>query len=397
MHADATRRAIVRLALAAFASAAGMRLCDPLLPAIGRSFEVGTGDASVVITVFAVAYGLLQLVYGPLGDRFGKFRLVTLATAACTVTTLACAQAESLAQLSAARLAAGATSAAIIPLSLAWIGDNVPYAQRQAVIARFLFGQISGLICGQVAAGLLAESFGWRSPFVVLAAVFAGTWLLLWIEARRSKSPGTPAGADASRAVDRPPAGGMRAVLAMPWPKRVLVTVFLEGWAVFGALAFVASHLHHALGLTLAQAGLAVAVFGIGGIVYVVNVARLVGRLGEGGLVRAGGMLLAAAFVAIALAPSWPFAAAAIGLVGLGYYMIHNTLQTQATQMAPEARGASMALFASTFFLGQSLGVALYAPVVDRFGAQPAFVGSAVLLVLLGWRHARRMQARATA
>ena len=54
--------------------------------------------------------------------------------------------------------------------------------------------------------------------------------------------------------------------------------------------------------------------------------------------------------------------------------MLHNTLQTHATQMLPEARGTAVAGFSSALFLGQSAGVALAAPIVDRAGAPPVFV-----------------------
>jgi predicted MFS family arabinose efflux permease len=49
--------------------------------------------------------------------------------------------------------------------------------------------------------------------------------------------------------------------------------------------------------------------------------------------------------------------------------MLHNTLQTNATQMAPEARGAAVSLFACCFFVGQTVGVALTAVLVERYGS----------------------------
>ena len=78
-------RSIALLALAGFASAASMRVCDPLLPKLAETFQATPGDAAHAISAFAIAYGLLQLVYGPLGDRYGKRRVIALATAACTL------------------------------------------------------------------------------------------------------------------------------------------------------------------------------------------------------------------------------------------------------------------------------------------------------------------------
>jgi MFS transporter, YNFM family, putative membrane transport protein len=65
-------RALPLLAWAGFASMMSMRLCDAMLPALAQTFGTQPVDAARVISAFAVAYGLLQLAYGPLGDRFGK-------------------------------------------------------------------------------------------------------------------------------------------------------------------------------------------------------------------------------------------------------------------------------------------------------------------------------------
>ena len=64
--------------------------------------------------------------------------------------------------------------------------------------------------------------------------------------------------------------------------------------------------------------------------------------------------------------------------------MLHNTLQTNATQMAPEARGLAVSLFAFVLFCGQSVGVALAAPVMDRYGARPIFLVAVVVILALG-------------
>lgn len=72
-----TRRSVLLLSFATFASMAAQRLCDAMLPELSRVFSVTLAEAAQVISVFAVVYGLCQLFYGPLGDRLGKFRIVT--------------------------------------------------------------------------------------------------------------------------------------------------------------------------------------------------------------------------------------------------------------------------------------------------------------------------------
>ena len=146
------RGAIVALSVAAFGSGMSLRVMDAMLPRLAAEFSLNLGAAASVITVFAVAYGLAQLLFGPLGDRFGKYRVVALGCLACALTTLACALAPSFGLLLLARTLAGATAASIIPLSMAWIGDVIAYERRQPVLARFLIGQILGL-SGGVALG----------------------------------------------------------------------------------------------------------------------------------------------------------------------------------------------------------------------------------------------------
>jgi predicted MFS family arabinose efflux permease len=71
-------------------------------------------------------------------------------------------------------------------------------------------------------------------------------------------------------------------------------------------------------------------------------------------------------------------------LAGLGFYMLHNTLQVQATQMAPAARGTAVTLFASSLFFGQSMGVLLMAKSVDMDWLAYAFSAAALGVVVLG-------------
>ncbi len=71
-------------------------------------------------------------------------------------------------------------------------------------------------------------------------------------------------------------------------------------------------------------------------------------------------------------------------MLGLGFYMIHNTLQTIATQVAPEARGAAVSLFATSFFVAQAAGVYVGGIGIDRVGAAPLFGGAAIIAGVLG-------------
>jgi predicted MFS family arabinose efflux permease len=379
-------RPIAALSFGACGSAAALRVCDPLLPHFAREYGIGVGTAGQTVTAFAIAYGLLQLAYGPIGDRYGKYRVVTLATLGCAVTSLLCAIAPTFEWLVGARVLAGATAGALIPLSMAWIGDTVPYERRQAVLARFLIGQMFGIAMGQVLGGLGADQLGAGPVFLTLAVWFAAAAALMWRFAPRRETRG-----------QRPQGGIVQrfaAVFAVGWARVILLTVFAEGILLFGALAFVPTHLHRRHGLPLTLAGVIVMLYGVGGLAYAAMSPMLVRRLGESGLARGGAVLLAACLVIVAFTSQPVVAALACFAAGLGFYMLHNTLQVNATQMVPAQRGSSLALFAATLFVGQAAGVSLAGALVERMGTAPVIAGAAALLVLVGLAFASARKAK---
>ncbi|MFN9771834.1 MAG: MFS transporter [Burkholderiales bacterium] len=372
------------------ASMASIRIADPMLPALARDFGGEPAGAAATITLFALAYGTMQLVWGPLGDRVGKLRVIAWAALAATLGSLACALAPTLAWLAGARLATGACCAAIIPLAIAYVGDTVDYSVRQATLARLSTGTLTGMIAGQVLGGAAADTVGWRVAFVVLAAVFLVTGTAaLRMQARLAGAarPVPPGAATTAISLLR----GWHAGLAGGWSRRVIGFALVEGALMFGALAFVPTWLHERAGLSLAAAGGAVAAMGAGGLAYAAFASRLIPLLGERGTLTLGGALVALGLAALAASPAaglgtptWIVAIAACGVAGVGFYMLHNTMQTLATQLAPHARATAIGLFAVALFVGQSVGVSVAAPVGAALGHAAVIAAAGVAMAVLG-------------
>jgi len=389
----ATRRSVLLLSFATFASMAAQRLCDAMLPELTRTFSVSLAQAAQVISVFAVVYGLCQLFYGPLGDRLGKFRIVTWATLFCSVGSVLAIFAGSLDMLVLARVLVALGAAAIIPLSLAWIGDAVAYELRQETLARVGLGTTLGITGGQLLGGLFSDTLGWRWAFAFMTVLFGVVGLLLLRDGQRQRAAptGTP-----------PPAPEVRrgyvaqalSIVTGRWSRIVLIVALIEGAAGFGVLAIWASHLHQELGLSLSASGAIVALFGLGGMLYMALARWLIPRLGEQGLARGGVLLLGLSALVIALTPHWGPALPASLLAGFGFFMFHNTMQTNATQMAPAARGTAVSLFASALFLGQSIGVLLAAALLTRIGSSAVILLGSAVLVAVGLFFASALRRR---
>jgi MFS transporter, YNFM family, putative membrane transport protein len=377
------------LAVAGFASQAQVRVTDSLLPQIAADFHTTIGVAATVVTSYAIAHGSIQLIIGPFGDRLGKYRAVAIMCALGAVLVALCGLAASLPQLALARFTTGAAGGWIIPLSMAYVGDVTPYELRQTILGRYLTGQILGQLSGQALGGVLGDLMGWRNVFFVLAGIFALAAAGLVFElltnplTRPSRHPDEKA---------RSFFADYAAVLTTPFARIVILAAFIENVLVWGAFAYIGAHLRANFGLSFTLIGLSVGFFGIGGLIYAALVKTFVYRLGQVRLAIAGGFVIATGYVALSLAPVWWLAPFGTVAIGLGFYMLHNTLQTNATQMTPQARGTAVALFSSAIFVGQTAGVAAGALIIDRLGAVPLFVATAAALPVLAIWFARQLK-----
>ncbi|GAC1606122.1 MAG: MFS transporter [Ramlibacter sp.] len=388
--ADTPRAPVTLLATAAFFTGAALRICDSLLPRLARDFDVTPGAAGRVIIGYSIAYGLVQLLSGSLGDRYGKGRLVCLALFGSAAGSLACAFAPGFDSLVGLRVAWGMAGAGVIPLSMAWIGDAVPYDERQATLARFLLGTLSGMMAGQLAGGLFADAApGFRGAFLTLSVGYAVVAVLMLAQLRRSPKV-------APRAAGSPGiARQLRSVLEVRWARVVFAACFAEGVFLLGPLSFLPAYLHQRHQLSLTTASALISLYAVGGLVYAITARPIVRRFGEWRMVLAGGFVMGAGYLAWAMSPSWQSAGPIALLVGFGTYLFHSTLQTHATQMAPASRGTAVALFAFCLFIGQALGVSMAGWSFDRFGPLPMLLGPATALPLAGWAFSRTLRRHA--
>lgn len=378
------RRVLAMYGPAVFAGALAVRVMDPLVVEVATDFGTTAAQAALLGTAFTLPFALVQPILGPVADSVGKRRVVTICVALLVVLLLASALAASLGWLMAFRALSGAAAGGMMPLTLAIMGDAVPLAYRQLALSRILVFGISGQIAGGAIAGPVAAVAGWRGVLVLCAAAaVAGLFALLAASRGAAAEPVTRY--DPVVAAKR-----YRAIVQNPAALPLFATVAAEGGLVFGSFPFLAPlFLERGIGGT-AEAGFAIGAFGLGGLGYAAMARPLLMRFGQAGVVRIGGALGCLALAGFALAPALWVAVAAGFLLGMAFYMIHNAIQTRATELSQQFRGSAVSLHAFSFFAGQSLG-----PIAFGLGAATVGLGvslglAAGLLAGLAWLLARR-------
>jgi predicted MFS family arabinose efflux permease len=369
-------RLLLALQAAVFMVSAEARVIAPLLPAIALDFQTSVAAAGLLITAYTIPYGLFQLVYGPLADRFSRQRVMGVALGLFSLGTFLSGFGPTMPALYLLRLATGAAAAGVIPIALAYVGDAVPYRERQAALGRVVSVAALGGVLSAALGGVIASLVSWRTLFIGYGLLaLAVSAVLLRLPVVRLRAPKSrPAGL----------LGPYRAVFRLAGRRAVALygLVFFEGMVATSTSGYLGALLFERDGLSYATIGGLLTLNGLASIVAARGVGRLVARFNERGMLVIGGVLMALSYLLVALQPFWLFFPLGMFAGGAGFVIAHSTLQTRATELVPELRGTAVALFAFSLFLGGGLGTSLAGLTIDRFGYVAALLGTAALLAL---------------
>jgi predicted MFS family arabinose efflux permease len=139
-------------------------------------------------------------------------------------------------------------------------------------------------------------------------------------------------------------------------------------------------------------AGVVIAGFGVGGVIYTFMVAWLLAHIGERRLMAAGGTAMGLCLIVIALRMPWPVEFLNFIVLGFGFYLLHGCIQVYVTELAPAARGSATAAHSLFFFLGQAAGPVVYGIGLETVGISAVLLTGAVALAATGWICALQMR-----
>ena len=384
----------------------------PALPALAADLQAGMAPVQLTMSALILAFGLTQLVWGPVADRFGRRPVLLLGLLLYTLASLGAALAGSVAAVVIGRALQGAALSAVVVCARAMVRDLYEPHEGGMVMARALTGLGALAIASPLAGGALVAAFGWRAAVLAMAAVGAacGLFILLKLpETIRQRRPqATQAG---------PLLRQISATLRHPGFRAWAALVGCTYGGLFIFLAGSGFVLISALGLQPLWAGAVMSSCSMAYIAGTLLCRRWIPRLGLAGAVgRAAWFTLAACLALLALAqqsePSVLLVMAPVWLYALGHGVHMPCGQAGVVGPFPQAAGLASALagfvmaglaFGIGLWLGQALvpGVAggsaggAAASAVRPFALGMA--GAALATVLVAWtlvrRHGEKLQA----
>ncbi|MET3845808.1 MFS transporter [Bradyrhizobium sp. OAE829] len=373
------------ITLATFAASLSARALDPVLPHVAEDFSVSIATAAGFAAVFAFTFAVIQPVLGAAADLFGKARLMVVCLVLLGIANILGALATSFWLLFASRILAGIGSGGVFPVALSLTSDLVGPEKRQLAIGRTLMGSMTGNLLGASVSGLIGDFLGWRGVLAVLG--------ILVIVASVAVAAGFR-----GAALTRPPKTnlsalrhGYRTIFSNP-NAFCYAAVFIEGCCVLGLFPFIASFLFELGETRLSVAGIVIAGFAVGGLIYTLTISRFLPRLGVNGMMIAGATLVASQLTVAAFGPGATAQALSLLLMGWGFYMIHGCLQVFASELSVEARATALSLHSFFFFMGQTLGPIAYGFGIQHAGKVPTLLTAAAIMVALGIACARLLK-----
>jgi len=375
--------------LVVFASTLFTRAVDPVIPQIALDLKIDAKTAALLSTAYTFPYALVQPLLGALGDMLGKTRVMNVSLLIVALAALISSMVDDFSFLVAMRVVAGLVAGGVFPAAMALIGDLVPVGQRQVAIGRLLAIGLTGNLLGASISGVIGDLFGWRGIFVVLG-LFGLVVAIAAFFAFRNVSIPKP-GPFRLAAIPE----GFRSVLADPRAKVCFSAVFIEAVFIHGLFPYVAILLMAAGEVRASMAGLVIAAFGLGGVVYSLSVPILVANIEQRLLMIIGGSLAAVALALVAFNFPWYAQVVVYALFGFGFYLLHGTIQVHVTELSQTARGVAASLHSCFFYLGQASGPVVYGYGFAQVGEGPSLYVGAALVLLVGLACAKLLRHRA--
>lgn len=363
------------LGLAAFIVMADNWVVAPLLPSISKDLDVNVARAALIISAYMLPFGLFQLVFGYLGDKFGRIKVISIAMVFFTIATSLCAVAAQLTDLAIYRALTGIFAGSVMPISFALIGDIFPPNERQSAIGTFFGIAFLGQGLSMVMGGAIAYFLNWRGVFAIYAAISLISTILLI-----NLSRNIPATKNTDSRFFRP----LITLLKNRTSRFIYITVLLEGLFIMGAFSFFGGFIKGKFDFNDLFIGLIMSVFGVMALLGGHFAGKIATKLGQKRIVILGLTSAALAILILAISGSKLYLLIiGMGLLGFGLMFAHSTFLTIATEFSAKARGVAMSFVAFCYMCGGAIGTAFGSNIITHIGFERFFYIYALGLILL--------------
>ena len=356
-------------------------IISPILPQIGDDLDIADAVLGTLVTAYSLMVGLFAILSGPVSDRIGRRRILLAGGGVMTVALASHGLVDSYWSFLGVRVFAGMAGGVLSGAAVSYIGDYFPYDRRGWAVGWVMSGAAFGQIIGIPMGIVMAERWGFHSPFYLFAITMALTLPLLFFGVPQPPVKGTSERLTVSGAF-----ADYVTLLKRPEVAWAAVAYFVMFFGVAVFVIYLPTWLERDLGASGDQIALMFLVGGIANVVTGPQAGKLSDRIGRKGIV-----LLSCIGLSVLMLSTVPL----VTNITIAYVFFFLTMVLVAMRVSPfsalltglvrdERRGSLMSLAVALGQLGFALGGAVSGPMFARVGYASNTVLGAVFVLGMG-------------
>lgn len=364
---------LIILSLMAFLANGDNYASAALISNIASDLGLSISTASLSVTSYMLGFGLFTLIFGPMGDRYGKVKIINIAALGTAIFSMLGAVAFNLSSLVIFRAINGIFGSGIFPVTIAFVGEMFDEKNRHKAIAFIMSMGFLGSAMATIIGGTISYFASWRMVYLVYGV---GEFILALIILKTL---------DRDKGV-RDKLELFKSYKTALKNKRFISLVALllfVGAAVLGSFTYTGIAVMQKTGLNVFITGIVLATFGVATVIggrVVLKVKKVLGKsfLIVSGFIGFLGLNL------LSIATTLPLIILSLFLFGFAFISLQSTLINAAQGMLSRMKGTAMSMASFNLFVGAAIGTSINANLIKQISVDRIFNISAIILLLVG-------------
>lgn len=335
------------LAIVAFFVGLDSLLVAPLLPVITETISIPDGSGGLLITIYALCYGITAPVFGTMSDRVGRKRMIIIGFAIFSISTFCTGLAKSFEILLLFRGLTGLSGAMIMPSIFALVGDKVTYESRGKAMGTIMGAMVGSTVIGVPIGAFLSEVGNWQWTFYSIGLLTLFFTLLVNRILRNEKQRN-----DVHVSIVKTLAAQFKMVSVL----FALLATFLWTIGLHGMFSYIGVYYGDNFGLSVGEIGIVIFLAGVGSVAGNILGGKLADKIGKKNVIVIASIVSSISVMLFSLSTGNLVIAIIVHIIwslfiGFG----QASLTALISELKPAVRGTVMALNSSAMYIGMTI------------------------------------------
>ncbi|MED2792632.1 MFS transporter [Bacillus wiedmannii] len=369
------------LAIVAFFVGLDSLIVAPLLPAITKTISIPDGSGGLLITIYALCYGITAPLFGPMSDRVGRKRMIIMGFVIFSISTFCTGLAKDFEMLLLFRGLTGLSGAMIMPSIFALVGDKVTYESRGKAMGTIMGAMVGSTVIGVPIGAFLSEIGNWQWTFYSIGLLTLFLTLLVnhILENEKTRN-------EVHVSIAKTLGASLKMALVNISVLFALLATFLWTIGLHGMFSYIGVYYGNNFGLSVGEIGIVIFLAGIGSVAGNILGGKLADKIGKRNVISIASIVAAITVmifsfsienltIVITVHIIWSL------FIGFG----QASLTALISELNPAVRGTVMALNGSAMYMGMTIASGIASLAVSNgfpFSSLGIMCAIASLLVL---------------